>query len=198
MKNDAGKIPEFKAGRRSKWPNKVEPLPGATRRAASANPPAHAQPTDSESQEHAQPSAETESAPTHAASVPFMITHQMEASLRECGFPQERINTMTPSEAWEILQAEAGRIAGELSKLHRARAVKSEQDAEFYAGLIKTFGATFHRADAAGTDEAMPGPLRSHLLSSVGRQDGKVHSRALLRFRNYQLGDLARRAAPAS
>ena len=127
----------------SKWPNKAEPLPGATRRAASATPPAHSQPAEPESQEKAQPSAETENAPTHSVSVPFMITHQMEASLREGGFSQEWINAMTPSEAWEILQAEAGRIATELSKFDRDGAIKSEQDASFYANLIRIFDATY-------------------------------------------------------
>lgn len=65
------------------------------------------------------------------------------ASLREGGFSQERINAMTPSEAWEILQAEAGRIATELSKLDRDGAIKSEQDASFYANLIRIFDATY-------------------------------------------------------
>ena len=115
----------------SKWPNKAEPLPGATRRAASATPPAHSQPAEPESQEKAQPSAETENAPTHSVSVPFMITHQMEASLREGGFSQEWINAMTPSEAWEILQAEAGRIATELSKFTATARSKASRTLRF-------------------------------------------------------------------
>ena len=38
---------------------------------------------------------------------------------------------------------EAGRIAGELVKLHKAGAIKSEQDASFYANLIRRFGTSF-------------------------------------------------------
>jgi hypothetical protein len=51
MKNDAENIPDFKAGKRRKWPNKVEPLPTQTH------------PATSESQEHTQPPPETEKAP---------------------------------------------------------------------------------------------------------------------------------------
>jgi hypothetical protein len=50
--------------------------------------------------------------------------------------------------------AEAGRIAGELAKLHRAGAIKNEQDASFYAGLIHLFGATVSPAQ-----EPTPPPI---------------------------------------
>ena len=43
--------------------------------------------------------------PTQTASIPTMITRRMEADLRHRGFSQERINRMTPAEAWEILRA---------------------------------------------------------------------------------------------
>jgi hypothetical protein len=94
-----------------------------------------------------------------------MITHQMEADLRELGFSQERINTMTPGEAWEILQAEAGRIAGELAKLHRAGAIKNDQDASFYASLVRIFGATVSPAQEPApppitSEQLVPGPPR--------------------------------------
>ena len=39
--------------------------------------------------------------------------------------------------------AEARRIAGESVKLHKAGAIKSEQDASFYANLVRLFGASF-------------------------------------------------------
>ncbi len=39
--------------------------------------------------------------------------------------------------------AEARRIAGELVRLHKAGAIKSEKDASFYANLIRRFGASF-------------------------------------------------------
>jgi hypothetical protein len=107
----------------------------------------------SENQEHTQPSAETKNAPTHTASVPFMITRRMEADLRQCGFSQERINTMTPSEAWEILQTEAGRIAVELKGLQCDGAIRDMADAEFYASLIKAFDATYAGAGGAEKGE---------------------------------------------
>ena len=39
------------------------------------------------------------------------------------------------------LDVEARRIADELVKLHKAGAIKSEQDASFYANLVYHFGA---------------------------------------------------------
>ena len=81
------------------------------------------------------------------ATVPVMITRRMEDALRNCGFSQERINKMTPSEAWEILQTEARRIAAELARLHRDGAIASKSahdpDAVFYARLLRDFGATY-------------------------------------------------------
>jgi hypothetical protein len=81
------------------------------------------------------------------ATVPVMITRRMEDALRNCGFSQERINKMTPSEAWEILQTEARRIAAELARLHRDGAIASKSahdlDAIFYARLLRDFGATY-------------------------------------------------------
>ena len=41
------------------------------------------------------------------------------------------------------LDVEARRIARELVRLHKAGAIKSEQDASFYARLIRDFGASF-------------------------------------------------------
>ena len=43
--------------------------------------------------------------PTQTASIPAIITRRMEAALRGRGFSKERINGMTPAEAWEILQS---------------------------------------------------------------------------------------------
>ena len=110
-------------GKRSKWPAEVEPLPGATRRAA--NPPAPTQPSASESQEHTQPSTETGNAPADT-------------------------------------DPEARRIAGELVKLHGAGAIKSDQDASFYANLIRTFDATYTGStppdEAPLTDEQLVPP----------------------------------------
>ena len=42
---------------------------------------------------------------TQTASIPAIITRRMEAALRGRGFSKERINGMTPAEAWEILQS---------------------------------------------------------------------------------------------
>jgi hypothetical protein len=39
--------------------------------------------------------------------------------------------------------AEAQRIAAELAKLHKAGALKSAEDAQFFAHLLKVFGATY-------------------------------------------------------
>jgi hypothetical protein len=104
MKKSTDDIPEFKTGKRSKWPNKVEPLPGVTRRAPPANPPAQSQPAATESQEHA------------------------------------------PAE-----DPEARRIADELVKLYRSGAIKSQEDAEFYANLIRTFDATYTGSSAGAS-----------------------------------------------
>ena len=49
-----------------------------------------------------------------------------------------------PSEESGIdTDVEARRIADELVKLHEAGAIKSEQDASFYANLVHRFGASF-------------------------------------------------------
>ena len=40
--------------------------------------------------------------------------------------------------------AEARRVATELVRLHKAGAIKSEQDASSYANLVHLFGASFH------------------------------------------------------
>src|SRR5262245_52124206 len=103
-----------------------------------------------------------------------MITHGMEADLRDRGFSQERINKMTPTEAWEILhpsavdatakdgcisaslepgtsqfETEARRIAYELERLHQDGAIpnKTAEDpnASFYASLLHCFEATYIR-----------------------------------------------------
>ena len=93
-----------------------------------------------------------------------MITHGMEA---------ERINKMTPTEAWEILhrstvvatakdgctsasplepdtpqfETEARRIADELVRLHQDGAIPTrgaqDPDACFYASLLHSFEATY-------------------------------------------------------
>jgi hypothetical protein len=56
-----------------------------------------------------------------------------------------------PSEESGIdTDVEARRIADELVKLHEAGAIKSEQDASFYANLVHLFGASFTaRGEAA-------------------------------------------------
>ena len=41
------------------------------------------------------------------------------------------------------MSEEAGRIAGELEKLHVAGAIRSKEDAAFYARFISMFGARF-------------------------------------------------------
>ena len=41
------------------------------------------------------------------------------------------------------VNADADRIAAELVKLHKAGAIKSEQDASFYANLVHLLGASF-------------------------------------------------------
>ena len=106
MKKSTEDIPEFKTGKTRKWPAKVEPLPGATRRAPLALQP-----------EHAQPSPEGGTAPPDT-------------------------------------DPEARRIAAELSKLHKAGAIKNEQDAKFYANVVKTFGGTYIRSTSPSSDEA--------------------------------------------
>jgi hypothetical protein len=50
---------------------------------------------------------------------------------------------MGQSESGIDTDVEARRIADELVKLHKAGAIKSEQDASFYANLIHLFGASF-------------------------------------------------------
>jgi hypothetical protein len=98
MKND---VDDFRNSRPERGEN--GPPKSNRCRAPPAIPPVHTQPAAPESREHTQPDAETENAPTHTASVPFMITRRTEADLRECGFSQERINTITPSETRDIL-----------------------------------------------------------------------------------------------
>jgi hypothetical protein len=111
-------------------------------------------------------------APPPRVSIPMMITHRMEADLRNRGFSQERINKMTPIEAWEILhpsavdttakdgcisaslepsasqfETEAHRIAYELESLHQDGAIPNrsaeDPDASFYASLLHCFDATY-------------------------------------------------------
>ena len=50
---------------------------------------------------------------------------------------------MGQSESGIDTDVEARRIADELVKLHEAGAIKSEQDASFYANLVHLFGASF-------------------------------------------------------
>jgi hypothetical protein len=107
---------------------------------------------------------------TRGASIPPMITHRMEADLCNRGFSQERINKMTPTEAWEILhrstvvatakdgctslepdprqfETEARGIADELERLYQDGAIPTrgaqDPDACFYASLLYSFGATY-------------------------------------------------------
>jgi hypothetical protein len=112
-------------------------------------------------------------APKQRVSIPTMITHGMEADLRNRDFSQERINKMTPTEAWEILhqstvvatakndctsaaplepgtpqfEIEARRIADELERLHQDGAIPNKSaedpDASFYANLLHGFDATY-------------------------------------------------------
>jgi hypothetical protein len=98
-------------------------------------------------------SSDTSPSTPQTASVPFIITHRMEAALRNCGFSQEQINRLTPSGAWEILQTEARRLAAELKHLHCDGAIANMADAEFYASLIKAFGATYAGTGAAEKGE---------------------------------------------
>jgi hypothetical protein len=57
---------------------------------------------------------------------------------------------MGQSESGIDTDVEARRIADELVKLHKAGAIKSEQDASFYANLVHLFGASFTaRGEAA-------------------------------------------------
>lgn len=53
------------------------------------------------------------------------------------------VNIGPPPGDDDNLDVEARRIAGELVKLHKAGAVKSEQDASIYADLNRRFGASF-------------------------------------------------------
>ena len=53
------------------------------------------------------------------------------------------VNIGPPPGDDDNLDVEARRIAGELVKLHKAGAIKSEQDAAFYARLIRDFGAAY-------------------------------------------------------
>ena len=55
---------------------------------------------------------------------------------------------------------EARRIAGELVKLQKAGAIKNEQDASFYANLIRRFGASF---------TVRPGPVAANSGVPNGR-----------------------------
>ena len=43
----------------------------------------------------------------------------------------------------ETEDTEAGKIAEQLKRLHEAGAIRSKEDAEFYARFIVTFGAAF-------------------------------------------------------
>jgi hypothetical protein len=102
-----------------------------------------------------------------------MITHPREAGLRNRVLSQERIDKMTPTEAWEILhrstvvgtakdgctsasrlkpgapqfETEARRIADELERLHQDGAIPNKSaenpDASFYANLLHGFDATY-------------------------------------------------------
>jgi hypothetical protein len=51
---------------------------------------------------------------------------------------------MGQSESGIDTDVEARRIADELVKLHKAGAIKNEQDASFYANLVHLFGASFY------------------------------------------------------
>ena len=133
MKKSTDDIPEFKTGKTRKWPAKVEPLPGATRRAPLALQPEHAQPSPEGG--NAQPDTDPE----------------------------------------------ARRIAAELSKLHKAGAVKNEQDAKFYANVVKTFGGTYIRSIANGY--APPGGERYNRAASELHWE-RVHAM----FRRHLLG----------
>lgn len=41
---------------------------------------------------------------TENAGIPFMITRKLESDLKSCGVTQAEIDTMTPKQAWELLQ----------------------------------------------------------------------------------------------
>jgi hypothetical protein len=64
------------------------------------------------------------------------------------------------------LDPEAQRIAGELVKLHRDGAIKSEQDAEFYASVLKVFDATYEATTAPAIPERIVGGLSPEQLVS--------------------------------
>jgi hypothetical protein len=102
-----------------------------------------------------------------------MITHPREAGLRNRVLSQERIDKMTPTEAWEIphrstvvatakdgctsasplepgtpqFETEARRIADELERLHQDGAIPNKSaenpDASLYANLLHGFDAIY-------------------------------------------------------
>jgi hypothetical protein len=86
----------------------------------------------------------------------------------ENGEHSENMEPLDP-EPVSILDPEARRIDGELAKLSVVDGIKNDEDAKFYDGLIKTFDATFHPVDAAGTDEAPPGLTSEQLVPDPPR-----------------------------
>ena len=71
-----------------------------------------------------------------------------------------------------------GAIADELVKLHKAEAIKSEQDASFYANLVRLFGASFtarvgpHVPKQGARNGTVPEPGKPYAPNAAQR--GKV------------------------
>lgn len=121
-------------------------------------------------------------APTKAsASVPFMITKQMESQLRELGYTEDVINKMTPAEAHAHLAAPQGPSTP--SAAAPIAEMKPISPQESIKPIEETLGRMAAQKDKIRTSDALDDATKQQLLNEIDTAAAELEAKRLELFK---------------